>query len=55
MVENNEGLTATYNRFHDPEEPSAAIHELRRLHVLMDEAVCAAYDWSDLPRRSESA
>lgn len=48
MVENNEGLTATYNRFHDPEEPSAAIHELRRLHVLMDEAVCAAYGWSDL-------
>ncbi|HET9868353.1 MAG TPA: hypothetical protein VFQ06_13730, partial [Nitrospira sp.] len=48
MVDNNEGLTKTYNRFHDPDERSNAIGELRRLHDAMDRAVMDAYGWSDL-------
>jgi len=47
MVSNNEGLTSTYNRFHDPTETSEGILELRRLHDEMDQAVLAAYGWSD--------
>jgi hypothetical protein len=48
MLSRNEGLTATYNRFHDPHESSDDIATLRRLHVEMDNAVAAAYGWSDL-------
>jgi hypothetical protein len=33
MVKNNEGLTKTYNRFHDPNETSPAIQKLRELSV----------------------
>jgi hypothetical protein len=43
-----EGLTKTYNRFHNPNEPSADIQKLRDLHVEMDNAVAAAYGWTDL-------
>ncbi|KAF0655014.1 N6-adenine-specific DNA methylase [Cyanobium sp. Copco_Reservoir_LC18] len=48
MVNNNEGLTSTYNRFHDPSETSSGLLELRRLHGEMDQTVLAAYDWSDV-------
>ncbi|PSB38493.1 SAM-dependent methyltransferase [Aphanothece cf. minutissima CCALA 015] len=48
MIANNEGLTSTYNRFHDPVETSPELHELRRLHGEMDQAVLAAYGWSDV-------
>jgi hypothetical protein len=48
MLRNNEGLTATYNRFHDPQCKDPDIVELRRLHVEMDLAVRDAYGWSDL-------
>ena len=48
MVSNNEGLTSTYNRFHDPSESSSDHLELRRLHGEMDQAVLAAYGWSDV-------
>lgn len=48
MVRNNEGLTKTYNRFHDPEERSRDILELRRLHAAMDRAVLDAYGWPDV-------
>ena len=43
MVRNNEGLTETYNRFHDPAETSADIIKLRDLHAAMDRAVLDAY------------
>ena len=43
-----EGLTATYNRFHNPDEASPDIQKLRDLHVQMDNAVARAYGWSDL-------
>ena len=49
MVANNEGLTTTYNRFHDPEEADSKIMELRRLHGEMDQAVLNAYGWHDVP------
>jgi hypothetical protein len=49
MVSNNEGLTSTYNRFHDPSETNPELHKLRRLHDEMDQAVLAAYGWSDVP------
>ena len=48
MVRNNEGLTKTYNRFHDPGEMSDDIVELRRLHDAMDRAVLDAYGWTNL-------
>ncbi len=49
MVNNNEGLTSTYNRFHDPAETSDGILELRSLHQQMDQAVLQAYGWDDIP------
>jgi hypothetical protein len=49
MVQNNEGLTKTYNRFHDPDELSPDILKLRELHDAMDRAVLDAYGWSDIP------
>lgn len=49
MVSNNEGLTSTYNRFHDPAETNSGLLQLRRLHSEMDQAVLAAYGWSDVP------
>ena len=48
MVRNDEGLTKTYNRFHDPEETSPDIQKLRDLHDAMDRAVLDAYGWTDL-------
>jgi hypothetical protein len=49
MVANNEGLTSTYNRFHNPSVTSPELHELRRLHREMDQVVLQAYGWSDVP------
>jgi len=48
MVTRQEGLTKTYNRFHNPEENSADIQRLQELHQEMDEAVARAYGWTDL-------
>lgn len=48
MLARQEGLTKTYNRFHNPEESAADIVRLRELHQQMDEAVAAAYGWTDL-------
>jgi hypothetical protein len=48
MASLREGLTQTYNRFHDSDETSADIQKLRQLHVEMDNAVAAAYGWTDL-------
>ena len=60
MVKQNEGLTKTYNRFHDRDhdqteadpEIVAGIRRLRELHVGMDRAVLEAYDWHDLAERA---
>lgn len=53
MVRNEEGLTKTYNRFHDPAETSPDIHKLRELHAAMDRAVLDAYGWTDIPTDCE--
>lgn len=48
MVAANEGMTKTYNRFHNPEESRSAIQTLRDLHDEMDRAVLRANGWNDL-------
>jgi hypothetical protein len=48
MHRRGDGLTKTYNRFHNPDESCADIQKLRELHVEMDNAVAAAYGWTDL-------
>jgi len=48
MVRNNQGLTATYNRFHNPYEFDSEILRLRELHEEMDKAVLKAYGWEDI-------
>jgi hypothetical protein len=53
MVRNNEGLTNTYNRFHDPDESDADILKLRELHAAMDRAVLDSYGWSDMKTKCE--
>jgi hypothetical protein len=48
MIQNNEGLTQTYNRFNDPDERNPDILKLRELHAAMDHAVINSYGWSDM-------
>jgi hypothetical protein len=48
MIRNKQGLTKTYNRFHDPEDQSADFKKLRALHHAMDRAVLDAYGWPDI-------
>ncbi len=60
MVRNEEGLTKTYNRFHDrdhdgtgverrePAEVVRDIERMRELHDAMDRAVLDAYGWTDI-------
>lgn len=52
MTKNGEGLTQTYNRFHDPHETSAEIKKFRDLHDEMDRAVLRAYGWDDLAEQA---
>ena len=53
MVRNDQGLTKTYNRFHDPYEADSDIAQLRELHADMDRAVLAAYGWNDVATECE--
>lgn len=53
MVKNNEGLTKTYNRFHDPDETSPDFLSLRDLHTAMDRAVLEGYGWHDMAEKIE--
>lgn len=48
MIDRNEGLTKTYNRFHARAENAPDIARLRALHAEMDDAVLRAYGWDDL-------
>ncbi len=52
MEQNNEGLTKTYNRFHNPNERSLGILRLRELHAALDRAVLEAYGWIELAERA---
>ena len=53
MVEHDEGMTKSYNRFHDIYETDPRIVELRELHAAMDRAVLHAYGWTDIPTDCE--
>ena len=48
MLSRSIGFTDAQNSFHNPDENSAGIHELRMLRVEMDQAVAAAYGWGDI-------
>lgn len=48
MQTHQQGLTKTYNRFHNRDETAADIQQLRELHIEMDNAVAAAYGWQDI-------
>ena len=48
MLSRGWGLMHTYNRVHNPDIHEPAIHELRDVHVAIDEAVMRAYEWDDL-------
>ena len=48
LCANNEGLTNTYNRFHDPKETDSIILQLRNLHNQMDKIVLESYGWHDI-------
>jgi hypothetical protein len=46
------GLTKLYNQVNDPQLDDASdpdVARMRRIHVELDEAVMAAYGWSDVP------
>ena len=53
MIRHDEGLTKTYNRFHNPDETDPEIATLRDLHAAMDRAVLDAYGWTDIPTDCE--
>lgn len=52
MLSRNEGLTKTYNRFHDRGQNATDIARLRELHAEMDAVVLRAYGWDDLADRA---
>lgn len=53
MVRNDEGLTTTYNRFHDCDEDSPEILGLRELHAEIDRVVLNSYGWTDIQPQCE--
>jgi hypothetical protein len=53
MIRNNQGLTETYNRFHNPDDRHPDILKLRQLHQECDQAVFDAYGWTDIPTDCE--
>lgn len=54
MIKNNEGLTKTYNRFHDSADGAVDIQRLRKLHHAMDVSVLQVYGWDDLANTATS-
>lgn len=55
MIARNQGMTPTYNRFHDASDMDDDIVRLRSLHAEMDVAVLRAYGWDDLAARAAPA
>ncbi len=53
MVARNEGLTKTYNLFHNLSDRNPDIQRLRELHHELDLAVLRAYGWDDLAARAK--
>lgn len=52
MQARDQGLTATYNQFNDPDVHAPDIVRLRELHAELDRAVLTAYGWTDLAARA---
>jgi hypothetical protein len=52
MISRNEGMTKTYNRFHDAAESATDVQRLRVLHADLDNLVLRAYGWDDLADRA---
>jgi hypothetical protein len=48
MRRESKGLTATYNRFHNPSDMNPQMVQLRQLHDAIDRAVLGEYGWSDI-------
>jgi hypothetical protein len=48
MLARQQGITAIYNRVHDPGEESDDSLKLRTLHSKLDVALLAAYGWQDV-------
>ena len=48
MHEMGVGLTGLYNDFHDPDCTRSGIAALRQLHIELDLACLAVYDWLDV-------
>jgi hypothetical protein len=48
-----QGLTAVYNRFHDPEESNPEMVRLRDRHAEMDRSVFDAYGWTGIHPKCE--
>lgn len=48
MIAADEGMTKTYNRFHDSDEGSEPVRRLREMHEEMDRTVLRTYGWDDL-------
>lgn len=48
MLSKDAGLNSIYNSFHNVEEQSEEILNLRHIHICMDQAVATAYGWPDL-------
>lgn len=53
MIKYQQGLTAVYNRFHDPKDQTPELQTLRRLHGRLDRATFDAYHWTDLSPQCE--
>ena len=53
MARRGEGMTKTYNRFHDRYQNDPDILRLRELHENLDKAVLAEYGWDDIHTRCE--
>jgi hypothetical protein len=51
MIRAQQGLTDTYNRFHNKAETDPDVFKLRDLHEKMDRAVLDAYGWTDFQPR----
>lgn len=54
MIARDQGMTSTYNRFHERTDQDADIVRLRELHAEMDAAVLRAYGWDDLAARAQT-
>lgn len=53
LATRTQGLTDTYNRFHNPADREQDIKALRQLQVAMDKAVAEAYGWRDLSQNHD--